>query len=155
MSIRQFAAVLAAGFVAVASAGAAMGGATDASGDTRQAATFTATQVAAGKTEYAAHCTDCHGPNLNDGEFGGPPLKGEAFRSKWFGQPASALIGFANTTMPPDSPGRLPLETYAEIVAYVLSENGVAPGTRALPADMEALDQLDIQAETAPGNAAQ
>ncbi|HZQ40621.1 MAG TPA: hypothetical protein VFA87_07500, partial [Rhizomicrobium sp.] len=37
---------------------------------------FTAAQAASGEAEYKTSCIDCHGAHLDDGEFGGPPLKG-------------------------------------------------------------------------------
>ncbi|WP_299640463.1 cytochrome c [Devosia sp.] len=109
--------------------------------------TFTAAQVENGKAEYSSRCIDCHGANLNDGEFGGPPLKGEAFREKWFDQPSSTLIGFTQAAMPPDAPGRLSLDAYVEIVAYILSNNGVAASDRPAPANMDALGALNIEAD--------
>lgn len=133
----------------VASAGVAMARPDQAQAITAAPApaSFTAAQAASGLAEYKANCADCHGANLNDGEFGGPPLKGEAFRAKWFGRPPGALIGFTRAAMPPDSPGRLPLGTYVEIAAYLLSANGVPAGDGPLPADMKALGELRI----APG----
>lgn len=119
-------------------AGAALAQPSDDSG----LASFTTAQADSGHAEYAAACMDCHGQNLNDGEFGGPPLKGAAFRTKWLKLPASGLVGYMRSAMPPDSPGRLPLGTYAEITAYILSMNGVAPSSRALPADMAQLGKL-------------
>jgi mono/diheme cytochrome c family protein len=103
---------------------------------------FTAAQVASGEAEYRASCIDCHGPNLNDGEFGGPPLKGDAFTAKWFKLPVSALIGYVHAAMPPDAPGRLPLGSYVEIVDFILSMNSVPSGTKEMPADMNALAVL-------------
>jgi len=108
---------------------------------------FTAAQAATGEVEYKASCIDCHGPNLNDGEFGGPPLKGDAFTAKWLKLPASALVGYVHAAMPPDAPGRLPMGTYVEIVAYILSVNGVPPGTRDMPADMSTLAALHYPAQ--------
>lgn len=84
---------------------------------------FTEAQAKAGEAEYIANCVDCHGKHLNDGEFGGPPLVGQAFRDKWGAQPATNLARFIASAMPPEAPGRLPAETYAEIVAYILSVN--------------------------------
>lgn len=103
---------------------------------------FTAAQIASGQAEYTANCNDCHGPHLNDGEFGGPPLIGTAFTAKWFKLPASGLVNYIHGAMPPDSPGRLPLGTYVEIAAYILSKNGIAPGPREMPADIKALAAL-------------
>jgi S-disulfanyl-L-cysteine oxidoreductase SoxD len=107
---------------------------------------FTQEQVANGHAEYTTSCVDCHGPNLDDGEFGGPPLKGDAFRAKWFGHPVSALLGFTHSAMPPDAPGRLPMGTYVEIIAYLLSVNGISPGASELPSDMNLLTQIRIPA---------
>ena len=107
---------------------------------------FTPEQVTSGQSEYITSCVDCHGPNLNDGEFGGPPLKGDAFRAKWFGHPVSALVAFTNAAMPPDAAGRLPLGTYVEIIAYLLNANGINPGPRELPSDMVLLAKLRIPA---------
>jgi S-disulfanyl-L-cysteine oxidoreductase SoxD len=105
---------------------------------------FTSDQVANGHAEYIASCVDCHGPDLDDGDFGGPPLKGDAFRAKWFGHPVSSLVAFTKAAMPPDAPGRLPLGTYVEIVAYLLSANGINPGARELPSDMGLLAKLQV-----------
>lgn len=107
---------------------------------------FTAAQAASGEMEYKASCIDCHGAHLDDGEFGGPPLKGATFTAKWFKLPAGALVNYIHLAMPPDAPGRLPLGTYVEITAYILSMNGVPPGTRDMPADMSALAVLHYPA---------
>jgi mono/diheme cytochrome c family protein len=109
-------------------------------------ASFTKAQADSGHTEYATACMDCHGQNLNDGEFGGPPLNSTAFRAKWLKLPASGLVGYMRSAMPPDSPGRMPLGTYTEIAAYILSMNGVAPSNRELPADMAQLGKLRFAA---------
>jgi hypothetical protein len=113
-------------------------------GTEQEAASFTAAQVESGHGEYLSSCVDCHGPNLNDGEFGGPPLNGEAFRAKWFARPVGALVQYTHAAMPPDSPGRLPLGTYVEIIAYLLNANGVPVGQSELPADMGALNKLHV-----------
>jgi mono/diheme cytochrome c family protein len=115
---------------------------------------FTSEQVANGQSEYVTSCNDCHGPNLNDGEFGGPPLKGDAFRAKWFGHPVSSLVAFTKAAMPPDARGRLPLGTYVEIVAYLLNANGINPGPRELPSDMALLAKLRIPAADSNAGAA-
>ena len=100
---------------------------------------FTAAQVSSGEIEYKTSCMDCHGAHLDDGEFGGPPLRGFAFMAKWAKLPPSALVSYVRTAMPADTPGRLPPGTYIEIVAYILNQNGLAPATKEMPADMSAL----------------
>jgi mono/diheme cytochrome c family protein len=115
-----------------------------------QPLSFTAAQAASGETEYKTSCMDCHGPHLDDGEFGGPPLKGAAFIAKWFKLPASGLVGYIRTAMPPDAPGRLPLGTYVEIAAYILSVNGLTSGAKDMPADMTALAGLHYPQTKSP-----
>src|SRR6516225_9620882 len=44
---------------------------------------FTAAQAERGHLTYAHNCLDCHGSNLDNGEFGGPPLKGLSFARHW------------------------------------------------------------------------
>jgi mono/diheme cytochrome c family protein len=108
-------------------------------------ATFTQAQVEGGRASYSQFCVDCHGANHDDGEFGGAPLKGTAFKDKWFGVTADALYGFVSTAMPPDRPGKLNPQTYADLVAYILSRNGVQPGASELPSDLEKLATLTVQ----------
>ena len=42
----------------------------------QSAPSFTSEQAERGHADYAHNCLDCHGSNLDNGEFGGPPLKG-------------------------------------------------------------------------------
>jgi len=134
-------------FIAIAAAGLTVAGglALAQSPPASARLSFTEAQAKAGQAEYAANCTDCHGAALNDGEFGGTPLKGEAFRAKWSGQPVANLIGYIRVAMPPDSPGRLPVESYVDLAAYLLSANGVPAGERPLPTDMDELAKLPIE----------
>ena len=104
--------------------------------------TFTAEQAQRGETSYRSNCVDCHGANLDDGEFGGPPLKGNAFREHWFGQTADGLYGFMSTAMPPDSPGRYSATQYADMLAYILKRNGFQAGGAELPSDSDTLYTL-------------
>src|SRR5258708_35898062 len=39
---------------------------------------FTQEQVERGKSIYQRNCQDCHGSTLDNGEFGGAPLKGRS-----------------------------------------------------------------------------
>ncbi len=107
--------------------------------------TYTAAQAAAGKESYTQSCASCHGVNLDDGEFG-PPLKGVEFRQRWGGRSAETLFTFTSTRMPPAMPGGLGAERYAELVAFMLEQNGVAAGTRALPPDAAALPPMVLPA---------
>ena len=97
---------------------------------------YTTAQSQRGLQAYTQNCRDCHGANLDDGEFGGAPLRGSYFDQIYVGAPASALFGYIQTAMPPDRPGQLPPETYADITAYVLERNGFPAGSTPLPTDL-------------------
>jgi mono/diheme cytochrome c family protein len=123
-----------------------LGGASVRAQDSQQTApAFTAEQVERGQATYRNSCQDCHGTTLDNGEFGGPPLKGGYFRGHWGGGSVSALYGFMSITMPPDRPGRLTPQTYAELTAFILSNNGYAPGDKELPTDFDAQQKMTLQ----------
>jgi mono/diheme cytochrome c family protein len=109
------------------------------------APTFTAEQVERGRAVYGRNCTDCHGTTLDNGEFGGPVLKGGFFRQKWAAGGVGALYSFTKGLMPPDRPGGLTDQNYADLTAYILSHNGYAPGDKELPTDPGALQNMGIK----------
>ncbi|MEE8129523.1 MAG: PQQ-binding-like beta-propeller repeat protein, partial [Vicinamibacterales bacterium] len=102
---------------------------------------FTTAQADAGQVAYVEHCATCHGDSMDDGEFA-PPLKGADFREQWRSQSPEALYTLTRSSMPQDRPGALTDETYVSLVAYILQENGSAPGTLELPADAAALEAM-------------
>jgi mono/diheme cytochrome c family protein len=106
---------------------------------------FTAEQAARGHAAYQKNCLDCHGAHLNDGEFGGPPLTGTYFQQRWGSGTVAALYAFTSTQMPPDRPGRLSDQTYADLIAYILDYNGYEAGEVELPADQQALQQMTLE----------
>jgi alcohol dehydrogenase (cytochrome c) len=106
---------------------------------------FTAAQAEQGQRVYAEQCASCHGANLDDGAYG-PPLKGGAFREKWSVRSAEPLFTYTSTKMPPATPGSLGDARYAELLAFMLQENGAPAGTRELPGDPDALASLAVPA---------
>ena len=102
---------------------------------------FTTAQAGGGQVAYVEHCATCHGDSMDDGEFA-PPLTGADFREQWRSQSPEALYTLTRSTMPQDRPGALTDETYVSLVAYILQENGSAPGTLELPADAVALEAM-------------
>jgi mono/diheme cytochrome c family protein len=88
---------------------------------------YTDEQAQRGQEAYAQHCARCHADDLQ----GNPPLEGDAFLSNH--QTVAALFDYARETMPFDDPGSLQNATYADVVTYILRENG-------FPADDEELD---------------
>jgi mono/diheme cytochrome c family protein len=109
------------------------------------APTFTAEQVDRGRAVYGRNCTDCHGTTLDNGEFGGPVLKGGFFRQKWAPVGVGALYSFTKGLMPPDRPGGLTDQNYADLIAYILSNNGYTAGDKELPADPNAMQNMGIK----------
>ena len=107
--------------------------------------TFTAAQAEEGKATYTRNCADCHGSTLDNGEFGGAPLRGSWFRNKWGNGSVASLYAFTKAKMPPDRPGALSDKVYADLVAYILSVNGYKPGDRELPTDPAAQQPLTLK----------
>src|SRR5215467_8187242 len=106
---------------------------------------FTEEQVQRGRAIYQKNCQDCHGSTLDNGEFGGAPLKGSYFRQHWGSGDVSALFGYVNTLMPPDRPGQLTAQTYADVTAFLLSNNSYAAGTEELTADEDAQRKMTLK----------
>jgi len=109
------------------------------------APSFTKAQAERGEAAYQHNCLDCHGSTLDNGEFGGPPLKGASFAKHWDAANVAALSGFMKAKMPPDRPGQLNDETYADLIAYILGENGFKPGDKELPADANAQQAMSLK----------
>lgn len=103
--------------------------------------TFTAAQAQRGHAAYLANCAGlCHGDDLDNGDA--MPIKGDLFLANWGGKPLDELFMLFVTKMPPASPNSLSASTYADILAYVLSQNRVKPSDVELPADAQALKQM-------------
>ena len=106
---------------------------------------FTEEQVARGKSIYQKNCQDCHGSTLDNGEFGGAPLKGSYFRQHWGSGDVSGLFGYMNTLMPPDRPGQLSEQSYVDLTAFLLSNNGYTAGAEELTADPDAQRKMTMK----------
>jgi mono/diheme cytochrome c family protein len=97
----------------------------------QQAAPFTAAQATAGAAAYQTNCATCHQPDLK-GQGTAPALAGPEFTGGWGTRTTRDLLTFIQLTMPPASPGSLGAETYANIAAFILQQNGARPGTQTL-----------------------
>jgi mono/diheme cytochrome c family protein len=106
---------------------------------------FTEAQVERGKAIYQKNCQDCHGSTLDNGEFGGAPLKGSYFRQHWGSGDVSGVFGYMSALMPPDRPGQLSAQTYADLTAFILSNNGYAAGSEELPPDPDAQKKMTMK----------
>jgi len=109
--------------------------------DGTQAATsiiFSADQVTRGRSAYERGCVDCHGATLDNGEFGGPPLRGASFLRRWNDKSVADLYAYTKDKMPADRPGTLSGQTYVELVAFILQANGYKAGPDDLTTDSTA-----------------
>jgi mono/diheme cytochrome c family protein len=106
---------------------------------------FTADQVTRGSDIYSERCVQCHGDTLDNGEFGGAPLNGKYFKQHWGGGSVAALVAFMKAKMPPDRPGSLTDESYAELAAFLLDANDYPKGDKELPPDTASQQKLSLQ----------
>ena len=104
---------------------------------------FTAEQVARGKEKAMAECASCHG-NTFKGDLA-PSLVGPDFIDHWYDARLGELALRVQNTMPASAPGTLKPEEYADVLAFILSENGFPAGSDTLKmTPVDALDAIKI-----------
>jgi mono/diheme cytochrome c family protein len=89
------------------------------------AAAYTDAQAARGETLYVDHCAACHRDDLT-GLGPSPALAGNGFMARWSQRAAQELFDKLRTTMPQGAPGSLTPAQYADLVAFLLSANGLS-----------------------------
>src|SRR5437868_6355273 len=107
---------------------------------------FTAAQAERGKEAYAANCASCHAKDLAG--QAGPPLQGQMFMDNWREDSVKVLYGYISTRMPQRAAGKLPEQTYLDILAHILSVNMLPAGSAELKAD--ALDNIQLVGQNGP-----
>jgi alcohol dehydrogenase (cytochrome c) len=105
------------------------------------AVTYTEAQADQGRVIYGQQCASCHGATLDDGAYG-PPLTGTDFRQKWGTRSLDALMTYTSERMPPTQPGTLGAVRYAQVIAFLLQENGAKPGSAELSGDPTVLASM-------------
>lgn len=93
-------------------------------------ALYTDAQATSGKTGYETNCALCHAPDLTG--RAGPALKGRHFAPDSGKFKVRDIFTIVHKNMPAMAPGSLPKETYVEIMAYLLQENGYPAGKKPL-----------------------
>lgn len=88
---------------------------------------FTAEQAERAWEPYNEDCVACHGNTLR-GTPGAPRIIGSAFRNKWEGESLASFVQWLTDNMPAGRGGSLSAETYADLAALVLQENGYPAG---------------------------
>jgi S-disulfanyl-L-cysteine oxidoreductase SoxD len=104
---------------------------------------YSEAQAEHGKTLFREQCADCH-PVAQ--------FKGAPFLRQWAGRRVFDLFDQIRTTMPNTNPGALTRQQYADIVAYLLSENALPAGTTPLPAGDDELKKIRFAPRAAAGN---
>lgn len=98
---------------------------------------YTSAQADRGRGFYNEHCANCHGGNLQGGEY--RALTGDRFWTSWQEATVDRLLGHVSTNMPHSEDGSLKgtlgASVYADIVAYILSRNDFPAGSSPLTAD--------------------
>jgi mono/diheme cytochrome c family protein len=113
---------------------------------TAAAGIYTEAQAARGLAVYQKQCTYCHHDDLLGGEdleVVPPALVGASFGERWYGKSVADMFRAIATTMPWRGKGLTPAE-YADVVSYLLKENGYKAGRKELPADSTLLERVLI-----------
>lgn len=94
---------------------------------------YTKTQADAAKEQFDKICADCH-PFTVAGKKKPKdvPLGEDPFYDNWTGRPLSQMITTISLTMPNDGSAVVTEEEAADLVAYILQQNGFAAGSQPL-----------------------
>jgi S-disulfanyl-L-cysteine oxidoreductase SoxD len=106
---------------------------------------YTEAQAKTGQEAYVKACAECHGQDLA-GDGYAPGLKGTDFMTNWGGLSVGELFDRIRVSMPPSNPSSVPAKEKADIVAYILKESGFPAGTTELPAAVDELKAIKIEA---------
>lgn len=117
--------------------------------DSTRDAVYTAAQAQAGASVYVRSCIECHGVSLRGGEAG-PALVGAAFWNKWEGQSLAALYQITASTMPVNNPNGFSSIDYANLIAFMLQQNGLPAGATAMAANAGALVAIRLEESATP-----
>jgi alcohol dehydrogenase (cytochrome c) len=114
---------------------------------------FATAQLSQGRWEYSQKCAVCHGAQLQGG--GAPSLKGRVFNDQWDGKTLKDFYNYVHKNMPLGQGGDLNSQEYADIVAYILAQNGLPAGEEKFTAksSMERVLELSAAAGNAPASA--
>lgn len=94
---------------------------------------YTEAQAESGEVLYEEHCLICH-----DKKYFRPVLK------RWDGQSLGVFYTVMISSMPQSNPGSLPLDDYADILAYILSLSRYPEGDKPLASEPSALNSILI-----------
>jgi mono/diheme cytochrome c family protein len=102
---------------------------------------YSADQAKRGEVIYQGACGSCHGAML-DGMDTAPALSGGAFMAKWDSVNLADMADRIRVTMPMSRPGSLGRQQVVDVLAYMLSFNGVPPGDTELTPQSSSLREI-------------
>lgn len=105
------------------------------------AGVYSAAQAARGETVFNNVCLSCHVPT---------DYQGDAFQSKFVGGTAFDMYENIRSSMPQDNPGSLTNEQYTDLVAYLFRLNGLPTRDRDMPAVVDSLKAIKVEAPRPP-----
>jgi mono/diheme cytochrome c family protein len=113
------------------------------------AVSFTTAQAQRGAALYLERCSSCHGDDAQgDGNGITPPLASLEFRANWGGLPVSALLDRTRDESQQPGSRELSRPQQADVLAFILSKNAVAPGPSELPSDAPLLSRILLSSLT-------
>ena len=92
---------------------------------------YTEQQAARGALSFTANCARCHSGSVSDGEEG-RPLAGDRFWKSFRESTVDHLLDYVSRNMPNGAGGSLSADVYADVVAFILSRNGLPAGASEL-----------------------
>jgi mono/diheme cytochrome c family protein len=102
---------------------------------------YTQQQAARGAASFAGSCERCHAAQANAGEEG-KNLAGKAFWNSFRESTVDHLLDFVSKNMPNGAGGTLSADTYADLVAFILSRNDLPAGSKELTRESAAGVQI-------------
>jgi len=109
---------------------------------------YTQQQATRGAASFSANCARCHSTETND--EGRRPLVGKAFWQSFRESTVDRLLDYVSKNMPNGAAaGTLDANTYADLVAFILSRNDLPAGTAEL--NKESATGVQIIDKSGPG----
>jgi len=97
---------------------------------------YTKEQADGAKAQYDKICAECHPFTVAAKKKPkDKPLGEDPFFEEWTGRPLSELVTLIHLTMPDDGSADVSEDDATNLVAYVLQQNGFAPGSAPLSKD--------------------
>lgn len=101
---------------------------------------YTARQARRGERWFVQVCEQCH--RMRD-------FRSAQFHERWAGQSVGDLLQFMQYTMPPENPGALSTDRYADVLAFFLAANDYPAGEEEIPADAASVMDMRMVAPPA------